>query len=220
MSPLVMLGLVLALGRTSAGAPRDLTPPSLLKASAPVAPEQAGLQAGAALVLLQADVNTDGGVAHVRTLRAGAPFTAVLRDAVASFRFAPARAGDAPRATSILVAGYFRPPRLILQGDSLPKQPRPDAVDAPAVRVPWPATVVPPPYPATAVGNAVVVVDLVVDEHGVVTGAHVIDTPEAPSNPAFESAALQAARAWTFEPSDDGPACPCEVVVLFAFQAP
>jgi hypothetical protein len=220
MSTFMLLGLVLALGRVPGVPARDTVPPTLLKARVPAAPEQAGPQYGVALVLLQAEVNTEGGVANVRTLQAAAPFTTVLRDAVASFRFAPARAGESTRAARVLVAGYFRPPRLVLQGEALPKTPAADAPQAPEAEVPWPTTVVPPAYPATAVGDAVVVVDLVVDERGQVIGGHVIDTPEAAPGAAFESVALQAARDWTFRLPDDGPACPCAVVIVFTFRAP
>lgn len=217
--PALHVVIALLLATVAPTASREATPPTLLRAAVPAAPERAGPQAGSALVLLQADVNAEGGVTRVRTLRAGAPFTQALREAVSTFRFAPARAAAGARSASVLVAGYFRPPRLILQEDEAAKTRTSDASEALEASVPWPITVIPPPYPATAVGDATVVLDALVDERGEVVGAHVIDIPDGAPTAAFESAALQAVRGWRFHLPDEGVA-PFAVVLVLVFSAP
>lgn len=93
---------------------------------------------------------------------------------------------DAPEAEAPPSNGAARSPA---------DQPLEDA--SPAVRAPEPLRIVQPTYPKGAVGLANVVLVLVIDTSGVVTAARV----HSSAGPAFDEAALAAARQSIFEPA-------------------
>ena len=82
---------------------------------------------------------------------------------------------------------------------------------------PLPVTTVDPSYPATSLEKGVVLIEALVSEKGLVTEAKVM----ASSSPAFDEAALAAARQWRFRPSRvAGRAVGTYVYLLFGFPQP
>src|SRR5262249_24710663 len=73
--------------------------------------------------------------------------------------------------------------------------PRYKTTDAPE-GLPWPTDVIVPPYPPNVTGAAKVIVEADVSEQGKVAAAHVL----YPSS-AFDSAAVDTIRQWTFRPA-------------------
>lgn len=201
--PLVELGLVLA--GFAAGTP-SFEPARLLKGERPEVPVQA---VGGGLVLLDASVDADGSVGTVRTVVSVSPYTQALRVVTPRFRFRAARAGEEPTPSHVLVAGYFRPPALMVTGPVV--APR----DMPQPQVAMPASVTPPQYPPSARGSATVIVDTRIDPQGAVTSAVVIESAAG-----FDGAAVEAARAWRFEVPDDMGPRPASAVLVFVFREP
>ena len=183
--------------------------PARLATGAPPALPAVAVGWGQASVELSLAV--DGSVLSVKPLGAANPFMELLVEATGSWSFTPARADDVPTETHVLAAGIFRPPELMAAAPA-------DSFLAPSTsrNVPRPTRLVPPFYPPTAVGDAVVVVELHVDANGKSGEISV-----SRSAGAFDSAALDAARQWAFEPAiQDGVAVPAYVYVVFGFRQP
>jgi len=169
-------------------------------------------------VFLELDVDASGRVSGVRTLRSTPPFTDLLREAVQGWRFEPAReTGEAEQPTavesSVLVAGLFRPPTLY--SGAMPGQPPQDVAGA-SIDLPFPSSTATPAYPPDALSNRVVLVEVEVGEDGKVAGATM-----ARSAPGFDSAALDAARQWTFRPARrSGAPTSSLAYIVFGFREP
>jgi TonB family protein len=90
-------------------------------------------------------------------------------------------------------------------------------VDAqPSDDIPFPTSLEVPNYPPNAIGSAYVLVEVEVGESGSVSSAKTIGETTG-----FDSAALQAARAWTFRPaSRDGRLVSAFAYLVFAFRQP
>ena len=95
----------------------------------------------------------------------------------------------------VLVLGFFRPPGLTF---AAPESPRYKGTVAPD-EIPWPTSVVPPAYPANAVGSGKVVLEVDISDRGAVTGTRILSeaTP-------FDGASSAAVRQWTFRPASRG----------------
>jgi len=143
-------------------------------------------------VFLDVSVTAGGNVDAVHVLRTTPPFTDALVSAVNAWRFAPATMDSAATSSYVFVAGVFAAPTLA--GPTLGEPPK-DVASA-GTDVPRPVTTAPLAYPARAIGTGAVLVELAVDEDGRTSDARVI----VPS-PAFDDAALTAARAWSFRPA-------------------
>jgi TonB family protein len=196
------------------------TPALFQKGSIPVLSVKS-TEVGGGEVLLEVSVSRTGAVTGMRTLRETATFTERMTASVKTWSFSPAEAEIAvalrkpggpttePVETKLLVAGVFHRPALI--GATL-GAPILD-VAAAAADIPFPTTPMTPKYPPRAIGPGVVLVEAHVDAKGNVTEAKV-----RMSAPAFDSAALEAARVTKFRPAKSGGlSSPAVVYLVFGF---
>jgi TonB family protein len=173
---------------------------------------------GGGQVFLELTVSATGSVGGVTTLRATPPFTQVVIDAVHTWQFVPADESTGPtvreRVTSkVLVAGLFRPPALF--DGAVPGEP-PKDVASPSDEIPFPTTTIVAPYPATALGDGMVLVEVQVEPGGTAANARVVR-----SAPPFDGPALAAARQWRFRPARlHGQPIATLAYILFGFRQP
>jgi TonB family protein len=210
---------IVCLGPAAVSAQPPFTPASYVNGPLPVAPV---IAVSGGEVFLEVGVTPAGGVDSVRTLRTTPPFTDVVIDAVRGWRFMPATeiadpadpagASIRPVPWSVLVAAVFAPPAL--NGPTLGTPPR-DVVSA-SEEIPQPTGAAPAAYPVRATGGGTVLVEVTLDAAGALTGAQV-----RVSSPAFDSAALSAARLWSFRAARrNGTAVPTRAYLLFGFRPP
>jgi TonB family protein len=129
---------------------------------------------------------------------------------VGNWTFEPARDGDTAIDSHVLVAACYRAPTLVTGPESAP--PRVHATPD----VPSPTTLVPAPYPPNALGDAVVIVELTIDESGAVKDARIVQ-----SGGGFDSPALDTARQWRFRPAQRaGAPVPASAYIVFGFRQP
>ncbi len=156
-------------------------------------------------VVLEVAVDCRGRVTGVRTLRHTAPFTDAMTAAVRTWTFAPAEDAPVPAAgvepnpaerkaidSTVLVIGLFRPPALF--APTLGEPPANVAKASGAAPVPM-VPLEMPSYPANALHDGVVMLELDVAGHGGIDGLAVVK-----SSPAFDAAAVQAASSLIFAP--------------------
>jgi TonB family protein len=155
-------------------------------------------------VFVEATVTDGGRVGAIAPLRTTPPFTEYVLESVRDWQFLPAiqRGPGAPSdprpivtgavQSKVLIACVFRPPTLV--GPTLGEPPK--EVQAASADVAFPLSTVTPPYPAMAIGDAVVMVQVTVG----VTG-EVVDASILRSTPGFDETALTAARQWFFRPA-------------------
>lgn len=201
------VGLVLA--AATAAAQGGWVPPRLATAQVGAAPWNA-VSGGIAAYDVSLDEN--GAVADASIVQDVPPFGAVLGEAIRSWRFEPARDGGRAVASRVLALGFFRPPALHFPAPSSPRYRDAVAPD----EIPWPTAVVVPPYPPNAVGSGKVILEADVSSRGAVTGVRILSAPTA-----FDGAAADTARQWTFRPASRGRR-PVEsrAVLVFSFVAP
>ena len=206
------------------GARRVAVIPAKLKdGAAPQIPVQA---VSGGEVLLEVSVSRTGRVTAVKPLRHTAPFTAAMSAAVRTWTFAPAEDGIEPPPggvldpetrrpidSTVLVVGLFRPPALFAV--TLGEPPRDVATPSDATPVPIvPLTM--PAYPATALNDGLVLIQLEVAAHGGVEKTMVLKTA-----PGFDALALDVARKLIFRPARvHDRAAPAFVYVAVAFRQP
>jgi TonB family protein len=152
-------------------------------------------------VFLEVLVATDGHVDSIRTLRTTPPFTDAMIAAVRGWWFEPAvqvvEPGPSdwtelarPVAAPIFVAGMFAPPAL--NGPTLGQPPQ--NLLLASNQTPSPKIVDGAQYPPRAWGSGAVLIEVTIDGAGIVT-----DTQVRVSSPAFDEAAIAAARSWSFK---------------------
>ncbi len=203
----------------SAQVPLSRTPPRF-EAGAP--PELPALAIGAGQVFMELSISPAGEVTSIAALRTTPRHTEFVGNAARRWRFKPATVTERrtdglpavpkPVASKALVAAHFRQPALIgpTQGE-LPKD-----IGTPSADVPLPVTIVEPSYPARSLERGMVMIEALVNEKGQVTEATVIR-----SAPAFDGAALAAARQWRFRPASvAGRAVGTYVYLIFGFPQP
>lgn len=163
-------------------------------------------------VLLEVSLGSAATVASgITILHDVPPFTPSLRQAVTGWRFRPGAATLVPGGR-VLVAGSFRSP-VLLEVGPLPSPPA-DLAASPTVPVPvqW----VRPAYPATAIGDAIVILEASVGADGSV-GQIVAVHGARP----FTAAAMDAARQWRFRPAViDGVRVATVAYLVFGFRQP
>jgi TonB family protein len=140
-------------------------------------------------------IDATGSVTSADVVQDVAPYGVMLREALPSWRFEPAREGGRALASRVLVLGFFRPPAITF---APPENPRYKNTTAPA-ELPWPTSVTAPPYPPNALGSGKVVVEADLSDRGRVTNTRVL-TPPSP----FDSAAADSLREWRFRPASRG----------------
>jgi TonB family protein len=170
--------------------------------------------AAAGIVLAEVSLNERGGVTDVRILQDVEPFTEVIQKSVERWRFAPAREKGRKVSTHVLVAGLFRPAMLMFPAPDIEEGPDPDP--DPSNDVPMPTSVAVPPYPPNALGSAYVLVEVKLSKEGTHEDARVISPKTG-----FDSAALDAARGWSFRPAlRENEPVPANAYLLFLFRQP
>jgi hypothetical protein len=167
------------------------------------------------VVELWLNLDKNGYVRSVHTVRDVPPLTAAVANAVTGWMFSPAFVNGAAVASNILVCAAFNPGTLPSKTISL-TQPtwswlseRP-AYMPPEVSSAWSAT-----YPESAAG-ATVVLDLSLNKEGAVRRSAAIYT-----TPNLTETAVSAAAHWKFEPGKfEGTAIASHGVAAFIFRAP
>jgi len=213
-----VLMLTVALVATlSAQAP--YAPARYARGAAPVLP---ALTVGPGQAFLELTIRPNGTVEAIRPLRSTPPFTEALSDAVNGWQFTPAledvvgpdgkQEGPKNVASKVLVAGLFRAPTLLTP--TLGEQPA--DVGAASEDVAYPTVTIEPPYPPQALSPGLVIVEASTDPSGRVLAARVVG-----SSPAFNQAALDAARKWRFKPARiKGHQMSTYVYLVFGFPQP
>src|SRR5262249_52216001 len=110
----------------------------------------------AGIVLLDVAVNGQGAAGDVKVLQDVPPFTDLIRGRLSTWPSRPAHDDDRPVATHVLVAGIFAPAMLQFPPPPRPLVPDPD----PEAAAPFPTSVAFAPYPARAMGDAGVMVEV------------------------------------------------------------
>jgi TonB family protein len=185
------------------------TPPSLQDAR--LGPVPFGARA-AGLVALDVGVSERGTVADVTVVKAVEPFSEGLARDIHGWRFEPAAEDGRAVASRVLVAALVRPAALLFPAPGAPPPPPAGAPEG----MPYPESVVVPPYPPNALGDAAVVVEVEVTAEGRAASAHVVGEPGA-----FDEPALEAAHGWRFRPARRaGADVPARCYLVFVFRAP
>lgn len=180
---------------------------------------------GGGEVFLELSVDAAGRVTDVIPLRTTPPFTDLVVAAVRDWRFLPAeghattgpgRAGTPasrrPVPSRVLVAAVYRPPAL--RAPTLGEPPR--DVATPSEGTAFPVTTSMPPYPPSAYGSGVVLLEVRIGRDGTIADVTVIHSA-AP----FDDAARAAVRQWSFRPAHlQGMPVATLVYVLFGFPIP
>lgn len=158
-------------------------------------------------------VDANGRVDAVRLLRATSPDAPVVAPAVASWRFRPAVERGRRVASCVLTAALIRPPQLF-DGPTLGTPP----VDlaTPSSQIPFVTAFVRPRYPPLAIGDGIVLVEVLVASDGEVRAANLVA-----GDPGFEDVSLTAARRWSFRPARrNGQPVDAFVYLIFGFRRP
>ena len=177
---------------------------------------------GGGQVILEVTVNAAGRVAEIVPLRTTPPFTELTVAAVRQWQFAPATiarpqgtgepAAPVEVPSEVLVAAEYHAPALT--GPTLGEPPR--DIAAASNEVAFPLTISAPPFPPSAAGSGVVLLEARLNRSG-----RVVETVVKHSAPPFDDAAQTALRAWTFRPAPTaGAAGPTFVYVMFGFPVP
>ena len=189
-----------------ASAQNASTPPHVLRATAPASP--LNVQSGG-LAAFAVTVDEKGSVTAVDTVQDVAPYGDALREALRGWSFEPAREQGRAVRSRLLVVAFLRPPELAVLA---PEKPRYLEATAPA-ELPWPTSVIVPPYPPNALGSGKVILEADVTEEGKVTSPRVLN----PGSP-FDGAATGAAQEWAFRPATrDGRPAAARIYFLFSF---
>jgi TonB family protein len=218
------LGAVVAIavlhGPVTAAAPERLVSARYVSGDLPAAPV---LAVSGGEVFLEVLVGVDGRVGTIRTLRTTPPFTDAALNAVRGWRFQPAMealetapgqtAGPGrPVAGPVFVAAMFDPPALNVPTLGQP----PQDILAASGDTPVPTASHQAPYPPRALGDGAVLVDVTIDGSGRLTDAQI-----QVSSPAFDAAAIAAARSWSFRAAQgSGRAVTTHAYLLFVFREP
>jgi TonB family protein len=199
--------------------PATFIPPRILNAALPAPP--ALTVAGGGEVLIEAIVARSGTVTRPTLLRSAPPYAQFVLDAIAQWRFLPARTSSAgtpetPVDAPVLIAAVYRPPAMFL-GATVGEVPKDLAT--PTVEVVFPSCLISPVYPPNAANSIIVstvLFEVSLDETGRIQEARAIVT-----DPAFESAALDALMQWRFHPAlFRGRPARATAYVLFGFRPP
>jgi len=138
--------------------------------------------------------------------------SSLLLSSVADWQFRPAIEFGTVVASHVLVAAIYRAPALYnTVAPTFPVDLAERSRD-----IPFPAVAVPPEYPPRALAGGVAIVEVLVGVDGGVRAARIVN-----SAPGFESAALTAARLWSFQPAQrDGQRVSAYAYLVFGFRQP
>jgi TonB family protein len=189
----VLLILAVLVATSSAAVAQMVSSPRLRTSELPVPSPEAF---GGGEVVLELAVDAAGAVAQVTPLRVTPPFADAMTKMARSWRFQPAMVVVNKRETAapgkVLVAGLFRAPTLY--AGPAPGAP-PEARGAPSPDVPRPGALVMPAYPPNVTGDRMVLIEIELTPRGEALGYRVVSPASG-----FDSAALEAVKAWRFTP--------------------
>ncbi|HKT79669.1 MAG TPA: TonB family protein [Vicinamibacterales bacterium] len=158
------------------------------------------------------EVNARGAIVKATALRGTPGAFEFIEPFLRNWTFRAATDGNDSVASHVLVGMLMRPPQLL---DPAAGQPSADLAPA-SDAVPYPTSMARPVYPANTIGDRAVLVELVVAADGTVERAGIVGSPSS-----FDSAALTAARAWTFRaPRYKGQPVPGAAYLILGFRAP
>jgi TonB family protein len=163
--------------------------------------------------VFDAHVTESGAVDTLERLGGSEPLATLLQDHLTGWRFAPARDDGESVKSRVLIAAIYRPATLLDYTE--PSVPPPTVIDA-STPVPRPLWMPSPGYPPQALGDGVVVVELLVTDQGQVAARRVVRSAGA----AFDASALHAARQWQFSPAPPSAPRPTLAYVIFGFRQP
>lgn len=196
--------LALALALVAAA---EFAPARLLSGGLPPAPPNVTTWGW---VALDVTVDAAGRPQRIDPVLGTAPFAEPVERAVAGWSFEPARDSETPVDSHVLVVVAYRAPVLLNDATATP----PTVATGPAT--PAPVAITPPVYPPQALGDALVLVELLVDPEGAVSARRVVR-----SGGGFDGAALDAAARWRFRPARRAGAPVASYVYLgFGFRQP
>lgn len=206
----IMTSVILLASAAPALAQADVEPARFMNGALPRMPP---LAASGGDVMLSVAVSSAGAVSHVDVLRSTPPFTDAVVEAVLSWRFSPALdPARKPMDTRVLVDVVIGAPSLNAPTVGTP----PKDVSTVDTRVPFPSQTSAAAYPVNARSEGSVLVETRVDPAG-----HVVGVTAVRSAPPFDTAAMDAARAWTFRPAQGAAAPPSTLAyLLFVFRQP
>lgn len=192
------------------------TPPRLISGELPGLPAATVLGGGE--VLVEATIDKSGAVTHPILLRNTPPYGQMVLDAIARWRFTPARAPGADDTDEIvdgpvLIAAVYRAPT-VFNGPTLGTAPV-DQSKA-STETPYPVATPAPAFPPQAAFGGVVMLEVSLDEAGISRGVRTVR-----SNPAFDSAARDALAQWNFRGALlKGRPVASTAYVIFGFMPP
>jgi hypothetical protein len=190
-------------------------PPRLVSGGLPGLPPP--MVVGGGEVLIEATVDQSGALTHSIVLRTTPPYTQMALDAVARWRFTPARTTIDGKDTAVdgtvLIAAVYRPPTL-MNGPTIGDRPQ-DLAEA-SSKVPYPVSTVAPSYPPQARSGSVVLYEVALDEIGQVKNIRAIG-----ADAGFDATAKDALIQWKFRGASlRGLLIPSMAYVIFGFQEP
>jgi len=189
----------------------DFTPARRVSGVAPALPPPTAV--GWVEETVDVAVDSSGAVRDVVLLRGTQPSAALLGPAVSTWKFRPATELDRPANAHVLAAALVRPPQLFDQ-PALGSAPADYAI--PSDEMPYPTAVHRPRYPPAALGDAIVIVEVLVGVDGRVRAAAVVRGAAG-----FNDEALLTARKWVFRPAHvNGELVPAYAYLAFGFRQP
>lgn len=177
------------------------------------APRPAPQTVGWEQAVLRVRVSERGVVDGIETLGGTEPLTSGLRGAVQKWRFEPAMERK-PVASQVMVAAVYRPPALYdvpaFRGGSIGLAARSD-------QIPLPAAMSAPRFPPNALGDGVVIVEVLLGMNGEVRSAAAVQSTAS----GFNASAVKAALDWRFRPATrrDDPSA-AYAYLVFGFRQP
>lgn len=208
--------LALSSATTVLAQPIKFTPPRLLKAELSALPSP--MVVGGGEVLIEGIVDRAGRLTRPIVLRGTPPYTQLVLDAIAMWRFEPARATGADGLEAIVempvaIAGVYRPP-ILMNAPTLGEPPK--DVSKPSGDVAYPTSMQMPNYPPQARDAGVVLFEVVLNEAGGIT-----ETRGIASIGGFETASREALARWGFRGgSFRARPVPTTAYVMFGFSSP
>jgi len=172
---------------------------------------------GGGEVVLEIYVDPRGAVIRIDRVRVTPPYTDLVVNSSAAWQFEPATAviegHPTPLTGSVLVVAAFRPPSFY--AGPAPGTP-PQTIGVPSARLPLVRSVVMPAYPPTATGNGLVLIEIEMNRRAEPRGYRIVGPTSG-----FDSAALDAVRAWRFgAPEATDASDPLFAYAIVGFRAP
>lgn len=159
-------------------------------------------------------VDASGLVSNVKALRATTRPPNLVAPVAATWRFRPAAVGGRPVSSRVLAVALIRPPQLF---DEPTLGAEPTTFAAAPDDLPAPTVMHRPRYPPLAVGDSLVLVEVLVGPDGHVRAADIAEG----TTTVFNDEALLTVRNWVFRPAHhNGDPVSAYVYIAFGFRQP